>query len=350
MTARPRAHRSALPGGPRRSLLWLVVSANVSVLAVALVGLASTPLTVSWPTNVRDGIVLALAIAGTVAIQALVVRWVLTPLGALHHHMQHVDPLHPGTRIDVRARSIEVADLVDAFNAMLDRLEAERRDSARRTQAAQEAERRWLSLELHDQIGQDLTALLLGIDVARRVDGDRRQEALAAAAETAKDCLERVRSIVHQLRPAALDQLGLTTALVQLCDRVDAASGVHIERRFGAGLPALSTDAELGVFRVAQESLTNVVRHAHAREVALSLEAHDGGVRLTVADDGAGLPDGGTGGSGIRGMRERALLLGARLELRPRSPRGTEVVLDVPASEVVARPADDPGHAASVAV
>ncbi len=320
----------------RRSLLWLIVSANASVLAIALIGLASTPLTVSWPTNVRDGVVLALAILGTMAIQALLVRRVLGPLAALHHHMQHVDPLHPGQRIDVRSRSIEVADLVDAFNAMLDRLEEERRDSARRAQAAQEAERRWLSLELHDQIGQDLTALLLGIDVARRIDGPRRDDALATAAQTAKDCLERVRSIVHRLRPAALDELGLTIALVHLCDRIGSAAGLRIERHFGAELPTLSADAQLGVYRVAQESLTNVVRHASAAHVVMTLDAHEGGARLTVADDGVGVPAGATRGSGVRGMRERALLLGARLDVQPRLPRGTAVTLDVPATEVVA--------------
>ncbi len=322
---------------PRYSLLWLVVGANALVLAAALVGLASTPLTVSWPANLREAVVLSLAVGGTVVVQALLVRRVLAPLDALWQHMQAVDPLRPGQRIEVDAQSIEVADLVSAFNAMLDRLEQERRDSARRAQAAQDAERRWLSLELHDQIGQDLTAVLLGVDVARRVDGPRQTEALDAALETAKDCLDRVRSIVHRLRPAALDELGLASALVHVCDRVGASSGMRVSPRFAPDVPRLSPDAQLGVFRIAQESLANAARHAAATHVEVALAPHDGGLRLTVTDDGVGIGrlESVSAGSGIRGMRERALLLGATLHVGPSSPRGTQVRLDVPAVEVV---------------
>ncbi len=319
----------------RRTLLWLVVVSNASVLLVALVLLASTPFTVSWPANLREAVVLGIAVGGTLVIQALLVRRVLGPLGALWQHMHRVDPLNPGQRIDVRARSVEVSDLVEAFNAMLDRLEEERRESARRAQAAQDAERRWLSLELHDQIGQDLTALQLNIDVARRVDGQRRDQALASAAETAADCVERVRSIVGRLRPAVLDELGLSTALVQLCERIAATSGLRIARTFEHDLPLLTSDAQLGVFRVAQESLTNIVRHSGATKAEMRLTAHDGGVRLVVSDDGLGISArDARNGSGIRGMRERALLLGAPLTFSSRTPRGTTVTLDIPRAEV----------------
>jgi len=333
------------PRAARHSLLWLVVGANALVLVAALVGLASTPLTVSWPANLREAVVLSFAVAGTVVVQALLVRRVLAPLGALWQHMQEVDPLRPGERIDVDAQSIEVADLVDAFNAMLDRLEQERRDSARRAQAAQDAERRWLSLELHDQIGQDLTAVLLGVDVARRVDGARRTEALDTALETTKDCLDRVRSIVHRLRPEALDELGLASALVHVCNRVSASSGMRVSPRFAPDVPRLSPDAQLGVFRIAQESLANAARHAAATHVEVALCPHDGGVRLTVTDDGVGISraDRAGVGSGIRGMRERALLLGAALHIGPSSPRGTEVRLDVPAVEVLRQSDRDGG-------
>ena len=319
----------------RRSLLWLMVGANVAVLTVALIGLASTPLTVSWPTGIRDAVVLALAIGTTMLVQALLMRGLLAPLRALWMHMRAVDPLRPGPRIEVRARSKEVTDLMVAFNSMLDRLEEERRESGRRAHAAQEAERRWLSLELHDQIGQDLTALLLNIDVAGRIDGPRRDEALKAAEATVKDCLDRVRSIVHELRPPALDQLGLTSALLHLCDRINSTSSLEIDRDFDHDLPNLSADAQLGVFRVAQESLTNVVRHASASRVGLSLRRHHGGVRLTIADDGIGFGSA-SSGTGLRGMRERALLLGAvfRVDAPPRG--GTRVTLEVPATEVQA--------------
>lgn len=320
---------------PRRSLLWLVVAANAGVLALAGAVLAATPVTVSWPADVRGAVGLVVVVVGTVLVQALVARRVLAPLGALWQHMQRVDPLEPGRRIDVEARSIEVNDLIQAFNGMLDRLEQERRESARRTQAAQEAERRWLSLELHDQVGQDLTALLLNVSLARTAEGEARTAALDTAVATAGDAQEHVRAIVHRLRPAGLDQLGLVSALVQLCARVQATEDIQVRPSFDPSLPRLSADAELGVFRVAQESLTNVVRHAEAGAAELTLAPCGSGIRLTVSDDGVGPGAPGTGGSGIRGMRERALLLGATLEVRRRSPRGTTVTLDIPAAEIV---------------
>jgi two-component system sensor histidine kinase UhpB len=249
--------------------------------------------------------------------------------------MRSVDPLRPGQRIDIAARTIEVADLMAAFNDMLDRLERERRDSARRAQAAQEAERRWLSLELHDAIGQSMTALLLQLDVASRTTGPAQERVLTTAVETTRDCLERVRAIVRRLRPEALDELGLGSALFHLCDRIAASSGVEIARDVDRDLPALSSDAELVVFRVAQESLTNVIRHAEADRAELRLARCGDGVRLEVRDDGLGIGAGAArDGSGIRGMRERALMVGSTLTIAPERPRGTRVVLDVPPAEV----------------
>lgn len=335
----PAPTGEAAPGArPRWSLLWLIVAANAGVFALALSALASTPYSVNWPRSVREAIVLAVAVTLTLIVQILLTRRILGPLGALGRSMRAVDPLHPGQRIETETRSIEVATVLTAFNAMLDRLEEERRESARRTQAAQDAERRWLSLELHDQIGQDLTALRLRIDIASRVEGTAQAEALTIAGATAQECLERVRTIVHRLRPAALDELGLISALVALCDRMAEAGGMEIDRRFAPGLPKLTPDAQLGVFRVAQECLTNVVRHSGARHAALELEPFGDGVRLRVSDDGVGIDAaGGTdGGSGVRGMRERALLLGAELQLRARRPRGTEVLLEIPVGEVLA--------------
>jgi two-component system sensor histidine kinase UhpB len=309
------------------------VSANASVLALGLLVLASTPLTVRWPADLRGAALLVVALGSTLGLQIVVSRRILAPLGALWQHMQSVDPLRPGHRIDVHARSVEVTDLVDAFNGMLDRLEAERRDSARRAQAAQEAERRRLSLELHDEIGQDLTALLLNVGVARTAVGDAQRDAHERAIATVGDCLEHVRAIVQRLRPAGLDELGLVSALVHLCERIGRTADVDIQPQFQPGLPPLSADAQLGVFRVAQESLTIVVRHAAATTATLTLAPRGAGVRLTVADDGVGLPPDRRGGSGIRGMRERALLLGAALDVAPALPRGTVVTLDVPESE-----------------
>jgi two-component system, NarL family, sensor histidine kinase UhpB len=326
------------PRPPRRSLLWQLFSTNAAVLVAAFLLLGLTPLRISLPVSVGAGIGLLAGLFGMLYVNLLLMRRALGPLGRLREAMVSVDPLHPGQRIALAARSVEVADLAHAFNDMLDRLEQERRDSARRAQAAQEAERRWLSLELHDEIGQAMTALLLQLDVVSRTATTPQEPVLGAAVETTRECLERVRTIVRRLRPEGLDDLGLTSALFHLCERMTASSGLEISRAVDRDLPPLSPDAQLVVFRVAQESLTNVVRHARADHAEVRLARRDGGVRLEVRDDGLGVgaKTAASGGSGIRGMRERALMIGSRLSIAPLGERGTVVALDVPPTEVQA--------------
>lgn len=332
--AETAAPRWVGPRPPRRSLLWRLFSTNAAVLVAAVVALGLTPLQVSVPVTFGEGLALAGGLLVVLYLNLLLMRRALGPLGRLWQVMRAVDPLRPGQRIDVKAKSIEVADLTQAFNDMLDRLERERRDSARRAQAAQEAERRWLSLELHDEIGQAMTALLLQLDVISRSATTAQRPVLDTAVDTVRDCLERVRAIVRRLRPEGLDDLGLPSALTHLCDRVAGDSGIVVDRLLAPDLPVLSPDARLVVFRVAQESLTNVVRHAAASRASLRLERHDGGVRLEITDDGLGIGPAVPGGSGIRGMRERALMVGSALTVEPLTPRGTRVELTVPAAEV----------------
>jgi two-component system, NarL family, sensor histidine kinase UhpB len=213
---------------------------------------------------------------------------------------------------------------------MLDRLEAERRETARRALAAQEAERKRVAQELHDEVGQTLTAVLLQLQaLAARVPPELEQP-IRNAQEAARGSLEDVRAVARQLRPEALDDLGLVSALTALCTRLVAGSGLRIERRIARGLPLLDAEEELVVYRVAQESLTNAVRHARARRVEVTLEADAGSVVLTVRDDGRGL-DGAAPAHGIRGMRERALLVGGRLSVGDAGGGGVDVRLELPA-------------------
>lgn len=317
---------------PTRSLLWHVFSANAIVLTAAALALALTPVTVSWPVNTGEAVLLLAGLAIILIADLLLMRRALTPLGRLWEAMRRVDPLHPGQRVDPGARSVEVAELAEAFNDMLDRLERERRDSARRTQAAQEHERRWLSMELHDEIGQSMTALLLQLDVLSRTATAPQAPLVRAATDATRDCLERVRAIVHRIRPEALDDLGLSSALVQLCERMSASETLQVTWTLDRELPELTDDAQLVVYRVAQESLTNVARHAAARTANVALRRHAGGARLTVTDDGTNAASPASTGSGIRGMRERALTSGATLQIT--RDAGTIVALDVPATEV----------------
>jgi two-component system sensor histidine kinase UhpB len=262
-------------------------------------------------------------------------RWAFAPLQRLFALMRRVDPLAPGHRLSVGGPESEVTELTRAFNDMLDRLENERRDSARRALAAQESERRRVAGELHDEIGQALTALMLELDRMARSAPPAMQDEIAYARGTAETSLEDVRRIARRLRPEALDDLGLVSAMINLSERIGQATGVRIERHLDRSLPPLSGEAELVIYRIAQESMTNAVRHADASCVDLTLTSDRGWVKLQVADDGRGFDLATTrgGAGGIRGMRERAVLVGARLAIDSAPGAGTRVTLEVAAEE-----------------
>jgi two-component system sensor histidine kinase UhpB len=213
---------------------------------------------------------------------------------------------------------------------MLDRLETERRESARMALSVQEAERRRVARELHDEVGQTLTAMLLQIEgIAADLPPDVRDE-LEELRETTRMGAEDVRRIAQRLRPEALDELGLQSALAALATAFADQAKIPIDRRLQSGLE-LSKEEELVVYRVAQEALTNVVRHAHAAHVTLDLRAGEDGIVLSVRDDGRGLTPA-SESTGIRGMRERAMLIGANLGLESAPGHGTEVRLSIPAA------------------
>jgi two-component system sensor histidine kinase UhpB len=287
---------------------------------------------VSFPVALTELVVVAGGLLVMLVVDLVLLRRAFAPLARLTRFMRRVDPLNPGERAEVEDADPEVAELTAAFNEMIARLEEERRDSARRALAAQEGERRRIARELHDEIGQALTAVVLQLErAARRTEPSVRAE-VEGAREAVRESLEEVREIARRLRPEALDDLGLRSALAALTMQIASRTGLDVERRVAAGLPALSPEEELVVYRVAQEGLTNVARHAQAREAWLTLEQRDGGVTLEVRDDGCGFEPTATGGAGLRGMRERALLIGAGLEVES-GAGGTVVRLTVPVKE-----------------
>src|SRR5206468_11643348 len=179
--------------------------------------------------------------------------------------MDAVDLLRPGQRLQV-GRDDEVGRVVHAFNEMLDRLESERQRSARRVLAAQEAERVGIARDLHDEVGQLLTGVLLELNSIAEATPEHRRE-IDGTKEAVRSALDEVRRISSELRPEMLEHLGLVSALTELSRSFQRASGIEVERRFEPSLPALSAETELAVYRVAQESLTNIARHAQARHV-----------------------------------------------------------------------------------
>jgi two-component system, NarL family, sensor histidine kinase UhpB len=263
----------------------------------------------------------------------VLLRLSMAPLDRLMGLMRSVDVLQPGRRLDVGG-SAEVAEVIAAFNATLDRLEDERRSSVRRVLSAQEAERRRIAGELHDQIGQNLTAVLLELKRLRGRVEPEYADTLADAQELARESLEELRRISYELRPAALDDLGLASALESLATSVARRAEIEVALEVAPDLPPLSQDVELAVYRIAQEALTNAVRHSACTRVRVRVSGEDGAVYLRVADDGDGLGALPRSGGGVRGMRERALMIGGRLVLGVSDQSGVEVELCIPAAVV----------------
>jgi len=308
-----------------------VVNALLLVAAVAVTIAVFAPHKIS-SFDVNEELVALLAtLALVVLVNLFLLRRVVRPLQALTELARRVDLAEPGQRMPDAEPTSEAGELALTFNEMLARLEAERREATGRVLAAQEAERLRIAQELHDQVGQELTAVLL---LLSRVDARARRglwPEVLEAQEAVRTSLEDIRRIAVELRPEALDDLGLVSALAVLSQRFAERSGLEVRQRVTTDLPLLTPEAELVIYRVAQEALTNVARHSGARQAELTLAAGDDHVTLAVRDHGRGVAPGHEPGSGIRGMRERAGLVGGRLEVvSPAERDGCEVRLEVP--------------------
>jgi two-component system sensor histidine kinase UhpB len=316
------------------SLFRRVFLLNAALLVGAGLLLAFSPITVSTPVEVFEEVVLGVGIFLLLVANYFLLRPVFKPLERLAERMKNVDLLRPGRPL-APSGSQEVVGLVRSFNEMLERLETERRESGRVALAAQEGERKRIAAELHDEVGQSLTGVLLLLEqLAHEVPVERR-DVFAEAQEATRKSVEEVRRIAQELRPELLEHLGLVSALKSLATRFTEQAGLELEWDFAPTLPPLSSEAELALYRVAQESLTNVARHAQASRVWLSLQPGRGSVVLRVVDDGRGLNGRVQDGGGLRGMRERAVLVGAALAIKPARTGGVEIRLEVPATTEV---------------
>ena len=308
----------------RLPLLWRVFAINAALLILATLFLVLARERLHTSLAYLEGADVAIALGVMLIANFVLLRQTLRPIGQLVAKMRVVDLLRPGQRL-AEGGGVEVAELVRVFNQMLDRLEDERRESGRRALRAQEAERSRIARGLHDEVGQVLTGVLL------ELKGESGSDEATVAVRQA---LEEVRRIARELRPEMLEHLGLVSALTELSRKFADQSGLTIERRFADDLPPLTDEAELAVYRVAQESLTNVARHAHASRVEVALEPGAGSVVLRVVDDGRGIDETAAlnGQGGLRGMREHAVLVGGALAVKRAREGGVEVRLEVPAA------------------
>jgi len=289
--------------------------------------------TVAMSPMTTVAIITLVVAAGALAVALIRQRRRFAPLEKLIEEMEKVDLSRPGPTlppsIDGVGETEEVARIELAFLRMMQRLEAERRRAGSAALRAQEEERARVARDLHDEVNQSLTGLLLRLEAVREAAPPELEPELADTKGLANKAMLELLSLARQLRPTALDDLGLAAAIAGQVEQV-SQTGIAAELIEEGDLSDLDSDVQLVVYRVAQEALSNAARHSGARRIGVALRRTDRGVELDVSDDGRGFVfEEAERGLGIAGMRERALLLGAELTIESRPEQGTTVRLRI---------------------
>lgn len=308
------------------TLTTRLVLTNAVVVVGGFVALAATPVTVSFLPTGNELLVLTAFVAVLVAVETWVVIRALAPLRQVRDAMHRSED--PTDRLPALvARDDEIGEVAQAFTAMVQRLAQERRATARNALRAQEDERSRVARELHDEVGQDLGVLMLEASALRKSTDPATAARLDNLVERMRDLVDEVRAISARLRPGALEDLGLEGAIRALINEFHRQAEVRIRFTCEARV-TLDAEQELVIYRVTQEALTNVVRHAQARQADVALTTHGETLEVTISDDGSGVDS--EPGTGVVGMRERARLVHGSLSVSARPDGGTVVRLSMP--------------------
>src|SRR3954451_6962493 len=311
-----------------RSLLHQVLAVNaVLVAATAVVSALLSP------KDTRGLILIGVAIVSAVLVNTLLLSKRLAPLDRLLDTMERVDLSTPGQRAQVAANaSREVERLTAGFTRMLARIEEERVAGGRAVIRAQEEERARIAQDLHDEVNQALTAILLRLQAAALDVPPGLRSELKEIQMLATQAMEELLTLARTLRPTALDDHGLVPALASQVADFGERTGIRTTFHRHGDAPSLNDEEQLVLYRVTQESLSNVVQHSGASAVRVELSSV-GRTILRVRDDGPGFHPGGRNGRlGVSGMRERALLVGGRLNVFTAPGEGTTIELTMGAS------------------
>jgi len=318
-----------------KTLLAQVLAANLLLMVVAVVvtGVAGNP-NLNLGDRPELALILGLAVGLTILVNVFMLQRRFRPLERLVDEMERADLSRPGaglTPADGQSGPEEVARLQRAFRRMLDRLEAERRRTSSAALAAQEEERARVARDLHDEVNQSLTALLLRLEAARVKAPVELAHELADTKALANQAMEELLMLARQLRPTALDDLGLKAALASHVKELGHRGKLDASFETRGDFSALPADVQLVVYRVAQEAMSNAAQHSGAEHLRVQLQWAGNRVELSVGDDGSGFTfDQAARGLGIAGMRERALLVGGDVQVESRPDVGTRVRLTVP--------------------
>lgn len=344
---RPECHQCHDPGQRLNGLLL----ADLSIAPVETTVAADLRSSLAW----WGGTVIVTAVLANLAVN----RWVLRRLSGLTGAIENIGerglaarlPEHPGD---------EIGRLSAAFNTMAERVRRREQENTalstalkeraeergkllERLISAQEEERKRVARELHDELGQSLSSTSLSVELAQRAILAKSQAAsnhLAQAHDLIADATDRMYQLIHGLRPSALDDLGLVAALRSHIRQVLEPAGVRFEIDAAELSDRLDPIVETALFRIHQEALTNIIRHANADQVRFRLAREDGVIVAEIQDDGVGFDldssradPPGRRGYGLLGMRERAILLGGQIKIDSQPGHGTRLEVRIPVSE-----------------
>jgi len=320
---------------------------TVNLLVVTFGAVAGTTITVwhvqRFPQDVHYELIALFAGAGVVisyVVNRWVLKWALDPLDRLQNAVDQVRSGAANVRVDPGESSDERFDrLAETFNQMIVRLEQntqQMKDLSRQILQAHEEERYRLARDLHDEAAQALTSLLVRLRLLERArDPADAQQRVQELRELTALALEDVRRVALDLRPTILDDLGLGSALEWRVDEFNKSSAVQATLHISGLEQRLPREIELTLYRVGQEALSNVIKHAQAQQVQVTLLGSAGLICLEVVDDGIGFEPGAVRsgdhhGMGLVGMRERAGMVGGELRIESHAQRGTHISVCVP--------------------
>ena len=322
------------------SLIGQIVAANVVLVALTLF---AASLAAGLDLTVADQrwsfLILALAIILTLCVNLWMLQRRFAPLERLITRIEGIDPTEPSSHQLPDQDPVEEIDkLSRSFNALLERIEEERRRSGTLAMRAQEEERRRLARDLHDEVNQALTAILLRLEALAQDSPAVNVDEVAELKRLVNQAMDELLNLARQLRPSALDDHGLMPAVETQLKRFSARTGVEVALNTDGDPDTIPEDIQTAVYRILQEALANIGRHAAATAVAVDVEVNDRQLELRIRDDGAGFdPSGLAGGRnegpgaglGLSGMAERARLAGGELDVRSAPGSGTTVTLRI---------------------
>ena len=316
------------------SLIGQLTAANVVLVMLTLLAASlATFFDLTVAEQRLQFAILALLMVLTLCVNLWMLQRRFAPLEHLIEEIEAIDPSNPGKFDPGPEPAEEIERLGRSFKQLLERVEQERRRTSQQVLRAQERERSRMASDLHDEVNQALTAILLRLEALAQDASPETAPQVAELKRLVNQAMEELLNLARQLRPTALDDHGLVPAIDAQLKRFAARTGVDVRLSAQGDIATLGEEEQTAVYRIVQEALTNVGRHAGATSVEVQLARGGYGTVLSVRDDGGGFDIGaGRNGSGLglEGMAERARVVGGELDLRSAPGAGTSLTMRLP--------------------